>query len=139
MRDYWIEYQRRRWMKPNAAVWMRPDAARWLLPNQKIWMGPKNWEAKYSPDQPRVPAGNSDGGQWTSEATAQADFGSVTDAFGHPYYEPGGHHEMVRSIYGKWDLKPETRRVFDNSTTGTVPRMLLRTSPEGVPQGNTGA
>jgi hypothetical protein len=53
MRDYWIEYQRRRWMKPNAAVWMRPDAARWLLPNQKIWMGPKNWEEKYRPDQLR--------------------------------------------------------------------------------------
>jgi hypothetical protein len=25
------------------------------------------WVLKYSPDQPRVPAGNPDGGQWTSE------------------------------------------------------------------------
>jgi hypothetical protein len=71
MRDYWIEYQRRRWMKPNAAVWMRPDAARWLLPNQKIWMGLKNREAKYSPEQPRVPAGNLDGGQWTEGGGAR--------------------------------------------------------------------
>ncbi len=25
------------------------------------------WVRKYNPDQPRVPAGNSDGGQWTDE------------------------------------------------------------------------
>jgi hypothetical protein len=28
---------------------------------------------KYSPDQPRVPAGNSDGGQWTSGSKAGTD------------------------------------------------------------------
>lgn len=59
-----------RWMLPDAARWMRPDAARWLMPNQRLWQGPKNWEAKYSPDQPRVPAGSPDGGQWTSDGNA---------------------------------------------------------------------
>jgi hypothetical protein len=56
----------RRWMKPNAATWMRPEAARWLQPNQKIWQWPDRNEQKYSPDQPRMPAGNPDGGQWTT-------------------------------------------------------------------------
>ncbi|HVV78367.1 MAG TPA: hypothetical protein VHD59_01980 [Pseudolabrys sp.] len=53
-------------MNPNAASWMRPDAPRWLLPNQNIWQWPGHNEQKYRPDQPRVPAGNSDGGQWTT-------------------------------------------------------------------------
>lgn len=43
---------------------------------------------KYSPDQPRMPAGNRDGGQWTSEGTgdlpsnryAALDAGTRTDA-----------------------------------------------------------
>jgi hypothetical protein len=48
-------------MKPNASSWMRPDAACWLLPNQKVWQWPGRNEQKYSPDQPRAPAGNSDG------------------------------------------------------------------------------
>jgi hypothetical protein len=62
----YLDHQRRRWMQPNAARWMRPDAARWLKPNQKTWQWPGRNEQKYSPDQPRVPAGNSDGGQWTT-------------------------------------------------------------------------
>ena len=61
----YLDHQHRRWMQPNAARWMRPDAARWLKPNQGVWQGPRA-EQKYSPDQPRVPAGNPDGGQWTT-------------------------------------------------------------------------
>lgn len=71
MSNYWTEYQHRRWMKPNAVVWVRPDAVRWLLPNQRVWQGPKNWDEKaYNPEQPRVPAGSPDGGQWTSGESA---------------------------------------------------------------------
>jgi hypothetical protein len=61
----YLDHQPRRWMQPNAARWMRPDSARWLKPNQGVWQGPRA-EQKYSPDQPRVPAGNPDGGQWTT-------------------------------------------------------------------------
>ena len=52
-------------MRPNAHLYMRPDAARWLRPNQQVWQGPNYDERKYNRDQPRVPAGGPDGGQWT--------------------------------------------------------------------------
>ena len=46
---------------------------RWLVKKLKLehelWL----FEQKYSPSQPRVPAGNSDGGQWTSGASAVGD------------------------------------------------------------------
>jgi len=63
--NFWQDYQRRRWMRPNAHLYVRPDAARWLRPNQQLWQGPNYDERKYNPNQPRVPAGGPDGGQWT--------------------------------------------------------------------------
>jgi hypothetical protein len=57
--------QRARWMRPDAYRWIRPDAARFLVPGAD----PSNvfpaLQRKFSPDQPRVPAVNPDGGQWT--------------------------------------------------------------------------
>lgn len=99
-------------------------------------------EKAYNPNQPRVPAGNPDGGEWTSGEGgsgrirfAQAG-GTVTDVDGRPYYKPGGHHEMPRNIFDKWNLRPETRKVFKDSTTGKLPRMMLRITPDGFPAGN---
>lgn len=54
-----------RWMRPDAYRWIRPDAARFLAPG----IDPRDvypaLQRKFNPDQPRVPAGNPDGGQWT--------------------------------------------------------------------------
>lgn len=61
---------------------------------------------------------------------------SFTDKYGDPYYSPGGHHEMPQSTFRKWDLQPETRRVFDDATTGSLPNGTFRTDPDGVPQGH---
>jgi hypothetical protein len=36
---------------------------------QKVWQWTGRIENKYNPEQPRVPAGNSDGGQWTQIAS----------------------------------------------------------------------
>jgi hypothetical protein len=57
--------QRVRWMRPDAARWIRPDAARFLKPGTDPRDVYPALARKYSPDQPRVPAGNPDGGQWT--------------------------------------------------------------------------
>lgn len=61
---------------------------------------------------------------------------SFTDKYGDPYYSPGGHHEMPQSTFRKWDLQPETRRVFDDATTGSLPTDTFRTGPNGLPQGH---
>jgi hypothetical protein len=58
-------HQQSRWLRPDAARWVRPDAARYLTPNADVGAIVPALERKYSPDQPRVPAGSSEGGRWT--------------------------------------------------------------------------
>jgi hypothetical protein len=142
-------------------------------------------EAKYSPSQPRVPAGNPRSGQWTDRSSGgsgsnlaqpmgdvdigdvsgssdvgglfniapgdtsidgvdlAADFkqvGSdgrpVTDLDGNPYYAPKGHHEMPKGVYSKWDLSPETEKVFNQSTTGELPKGRVPVNDEGMLSGH---
>lgn len=57
--------QRARWLRPDAYRWIRPDAARFLAPGTDPASVFPALQRKFSPDQPRVPAGNPDGGQWT--------------------------------------------------------------------------
>jgi hypothetical protein len=95
----------------------------------------------YNPNQPRVLAGSPDGGQWTldggqGDRVRVAQFSStITDAEGRPYYRPGGHHEMPEGVYKKWSLQPETRKIFRQSSTGTLGG-TIRATPDGVRQGN---
>lgn len=57
--------QRARWLRPDAHRWIRPDAARFLVPGTDPLKVFPALQRKFSPDQPRVPAGSPDGGQWT--------------------------------------------------------------------------
>jgi hypothetical protein len=119
------DYQRRRWMRPNAHLYIRHDAYRFMPPGPPLYVGRdviKYFEPKgdadrsrqqvdrkfeeelaaeraellhlkselaalwaeikfhrllralkaYNPDQPRVPAGNPDGGQWSGEGASGA-------------------------------------------------------------------
>lgn len=61
----WLHYQQARWLRPDAYRWVRPDAARFLAPGSTVADAFPALSRKYNPNQPRVPAGNSDGGQWT--------------------------------------------------------------------------
>jgi hypothetical protein len=63
--DAYARHQQARWLRPDAARWVRPDAARYLAPNADVGAIFPALDRKYSPDQPRVPAGYPDGGQWT--------------------------------------------------------------------------
>lgn len=63
--DAWLRHQQSRWLRPDAARWIRPDAARFLPPGADVAKAFPTLAWKYNPNQPRVPAGNSDGGQWT--------------------------------------------------------------------------
>lgn len=74
--DAWLARQRARWLRPNAHLYVRPDARRFLRPDWKRFVQPgfeppavlslPEGKANFSPSQPRVPKGNSDGGQWTN-------------------------------------------------------------------------
>jgi hypothetical protein len=84
-----MRHQRDRFKRPDAHRYIRPDVYRFMPPSAPRRLG-KNavdyfwpestmgystprFERKYDPDQPRVPAGNTDGGQWTSTAAVQLD------------------------------------------------------------------
>ena len=49
---------------------------------------------------------------------------------------PKGHHEMPKGVYSKWDLAPETAKVFDQSTTGELPKGRVPLDDEGVLRGH---
>ncbi len=75
----------------------------------------------YNPNEPRVPAGNPDGGQWTSDGVqvAQNDDGrSKSDAI--PPSRGEGHHWVPKGVYEKEPLRPETREVFENAISGPL-------------------
>ena len=69
----WARHQQARWLRPDADRWLRPDAFRWIRPDADRFIAPRVAVAdaypalsrKYNPNQPRVPAGNPDGGQWS--------------------------------------------------------------------------
>lgn len=65
------------------------------------------WVRKYNPDQPRVPAGNSDGGQWTGEGGSGGVTGGAQLASGHGRF--GGAVAVGR--------KPETGPKAPDGTT----------------------
>ena len=61
--------------------WMRPDWRRYWRPGQDddpLYRLYDRIEHKYSPDQPRVPAGSSEGGQWTSGGVGGGSSGGAT-------------------------------------------------------------
>jgi hypothetical protein len=72
-KDAWTEHQLKRWMRPDAYRYIRPDWRRFWNAgheNDPLYRFYESVERKFSPDQPRVPVGSSEGGQWTSEGTS---------------------------------------------------------------------
>jgi hypothetical protein len=60
----------------------------------------------------------------------------VLDVDGSPYYEPGGHHAAPRGEYSKMNFPPETRKIFDQSTSGELPKGRYLVDDSGIPQGH---
>ncbi|MCG6203160.1 hypothetical protein LPW26_00800 [Rhodopseudomonas sp. HC1] len=80
--EVWLRHQQMRWQRPDGYRWVCPDAARFLKPGSELANAFPVLAFKYSPNQPRVPAGHPDGGQWTSGTSGPADF---ADALGAPH------------------------------------------------------
>ena len=69
----------------------------------------------YDPDQPRVPAGHPDGGQWTDDEDELDDDNDwAIDVAGV------GHHWYARHFYRRYPFSQETRRVFRAGTSGPL-------------------
>lgn len=141
--------QRACWMRPDAYRWIRPDAARFLAPGTDPRDVYRALHRKFNPDQPRVPAGNPDGGRWTDGGVDINDLRVLSDADPEgirPYEQyaqnldkrpvdlreeeaRGGH--ALRKHVGKTDeemLASTTNR----ADHGEVQSRSLRRGPSGI-------
>jgi hypothetical protein len=81
--------------------------------------------AKYDPNQPRVPAGNPDGGQWTSwggggPASGSDDEEGDLELLPENAVPVQGHHYEPRGVLNKFPLSSEARDVFMKDVTGPL-------------------
>jgi hypothetical protein len=91
---------------------------------------PRGNNHRYDPNQPRVPAGHPDGGQWTDDEDDLDDYDWVVD-FAGP-----GHHWYARHFYRRYPFSRETRSVFRNATSGPlVSRLWSRRRNEWLVHG----
>ena len=90
----------------------------------------------YDPNQPRVPAGHPDGGQWSDKAKTSPeeeinDSRVLSDVVPDNQWLPGaqyagwGHHFPPRAVWQDWPLQPETRKVFNKAVSGPIPLRLF--------------
>lgn len=83
-------------------------------------------KAGFSPNEPRVPAGHPNGGQWTSDSGGAAGPSEIVSDAPDTNWIPGaqyaadGHHWVPKGIYEKEPLQPETRKFFENAKSGPL-------------------
>jgi hypothetical protein len=93
-------------------------------------------EHGYDPNQPRVPAGHPDGGQWTNEATPDAgerinDPRVLSDATPDNHWIVGadyaavGHHYTPRQLFRRLGLPLKTRLAFEQAVSGPLGLRIL--------------
>jgi hypothetical protein len=87
-------------------------------------------EAKYSPSQPRVPAGNPRGGQWSNRNEGGASFGSFENADGEANAERTDGAEDVGVAGGSQDAEAESsQRSEGDGTRGYDDRLAASDKP----------
>jgi hypothetical protein len=83
----------------------------------------------YDPNQPRVPAGHPDGGQWTRKGVGRGRINDpriLSDATPDNEWIPGadyagvGHHFFPKAKWRHLPLPAETRKVFDRAVSGPL-------------------
>jgi len=86
-----------RFLRHDAHRFLRSDWRRFVLPGSELAAHYARIERKYSSDQPRVPAGSSDGGQWTSAggSSGRNDPRVLSDATPDPI-RPGAQYAQNR-------------------------------------------
>ncbi|MBI2713650.1 MAG: hypothetical protein HYX37_04250 [Rhizobiales bacterium] len=123
----YLEHQLKRWMRPDAHRFIRPDWRRFVRPEFQADHPFALYERKYSPNQPRVPAGSREGGQWTD---GEGDSGKPTPS---PPAKPetiefsaaskkgaSGHHFVPKAVVKNRNVSDEAKQVFDGEKTGRL-------------------
>ncbi|MBS0243247.1 MAG: hypothetical protein JSS20_13795, partial [Proteobacteria bacterium] len=110
------------------ALWTALDAATFLSTDEKralAGFSPLPSSAKFRVDQPRVPSGNPDGGQWTNGDYGQAPVGTPADQAAKRPRPPGiGHNRPptpIPPIVPPWSGSNEQQRLYDE-TGALAPR-----------------
>ena len=87
-------------------------------------------EAKYSPDQPRVPAGNPDGGQWTDRGGGggQSQGGSLAQPMGNVDI---GNVSGSNELSDLFHIKPDQMPLIGQQVAGGYPVDLLEERQRG--------
>jgi hypothetical protein len=94
----------------------------------------------YNPNQPRVPAGNPDGGQWTTEGAQGTPTRiaqrrpALTEISASRRVRSKGHHWVPRQVFESKPFPKETKKVFEDATSG--PLGFRATSEEGLLRGH---
>jgi hypothetical protein len=80
----------------------------------------------YNPNQPRVPAGHPDGGQWTGSNGTRLPSDEALDDSWIPSadFAARGHHWMPREFYLRLPFTREVRKVFRDATSGALPHRI---------------
>ncbi len=85
-----------------------------------LWRFEKvRYKGGFDHSQRRVPAGDPRGGQWTSGEIGTVSR-NVTEFSAQGRKSTGGHHFLPRAVYQRLELPAETRKVFDDATTGPL-------------------
>jgi hypothetical protein len=148
----WVAHQQKRFLRHDAHRFLRHDWQRFVKPGAALpWPLAAIVEAKanFDPNQPRVPAGNSDGGQWTNDSnetdgegaydseaeTSDADRNASEEVGSARRNAGGGHHFVPRAIYKDKPLQKETKKIFDDATTGPI-RLRATSNDDGLLRGH---
>jgi hypothetical protein len=117
----YLEHQLKRWMRPDAHRFVRPDWRRFVRPEFQAGHPFALYERKYSPEQPRVPAGSREGGRWADGTPPSSPSGAETTDLSAASRKGGrGHHYVATAEVNKRNVSDEAKRVFDKETTGPL-------------------
>lgn len=142
MTSPYLTRQRERWTRPNAHLFVRPDWRR-SVPRDQDDHPFALYENKYRPDQPRVPAGSQEGGQWTNGGSEDGSDGAEQGGgAGGPEEETTSERTSVagtviqictvgsRTIYGDGSWKivydcPDGSTITRTGTRGRIPGFVI--------------
>jgi hypothetical protein len=87
-REFFLEYERKRWLRHDAHRFIRSDWRRFVKRGSELAAYYELIERKFNSNQPRVPAGSSEGGRWAGGGGQTAQSTRVQ----YSRFKPGYHH-----------------------------------------------